>query len=196
MARLCKASLAGIAFLVVCGCAPDQLDVGHFRRVVVTDHLFSLLCQPRQEFYAVDSSSRPVDPTYLGTCGTPGVVTDQLHLPSDPSCFAVSEDGRSVAYLHRPELCGAGARAKQKRAGVYLYSAGTGDRLLYPSSQVSQVWGGADIDRHAIRVRWIGDTPSRSGAQCPQTLVIGADGQEHAEGHPDPGDPICHMSER
>jgi hypothetical protein len=196
MVRLYSASVATLVFITLCGCAPEQLDNGDFRLVVVKDHLFGLLCQPRQEFYVVDASSRPAGTTYLGTCGTPKFVTDQLHMLNDPSCFAISEDGSSIVYLHRPELCGAGARATRKAAGVYLYAEGTGDRLLYASSQVSQVWGGGDIGRHAIRIQWIGSTPSRAGAQCAQTLVIGADGQEHAEGHPDPGSPMCHMSGR
>ena len=177
--------VAALACLGLIGCASKHQDIGQFRIVLANDLPSSFVCQPREEFYALDRSSRSADPTYLGTCGSPGFVVDQLHMPSDRSCFSISQDGASLMYLHRPELCGAGEKAKRKPGGVYVHSVRDGDRLLYPDTLVTQVWGGSDIGPGAIRVVWIGKIASRAGARAGQTLVLDAEGREIVEGQAD-----------
>ena len=168
----------------VCACAPEYRDAGSYRIVTVTDGLFGFRCQPRTDLYFVDHSSPGSEPVYLGTCGTPRFVTDQLGLPHDPSCYAVSEDGASLVYFHRPKWCGAGENAARKVGGVYRHSDGV-DTLLYSERQVGQIWSRAEIDPHAIRVGWHSAEPSPSGAVCSQELIIGASGWETPEGQPD-----------
>jgi hypothetical protein len=157
-----------VCLLVVSGCAADYQDIGNYRVVTATDGMFGLRCQPRTDLYALAvSGSDAAMTTYLGTCGTPGFVTDQMGLPGDPSCYAVSADGTSLVYFHRPTLCGAGSRAARKPGGVYLHSASKGDILLYSArSEVGQVWSRRPIDAHSIRVTWNGSSPSRGGAVC------------------------------
>ena len=184
--------VAAFLSLTVSGCESTYRDVGPYRIVVVTDGFGGLFCQPRTEFYFVDPSSRNAEPQYLGTCSTPGFVTEHLHMPGDRSCFAISANGSSLVYLHLPDWCGAGKKAAQKSGGVYLHSAQEGDRFLYGKPvQVHQVWGGTDIGKQAIRVEWVGATPSKSGAICKQSLVISADGSEYPEGSPDRSDLSC-----
>jgi hypothetical protein len=186
------ALVASLFSLALFGCKSTYRDVGPYRIVVATDGFGGLFCQPRTEFYFVDSSSRNTKPTYLGTCGTPRFVTKHLHMPGDPSCFAVSEDGSWLVYFHLPKWCGAGEKAKQKSGGVYLHSIKEGDRLLYrDQDQVNQLWSSEDIGQHSIRVRWVGALPSRSGAICPQSLVINADGSEQPEGNAGAPDSRC-----
>ena len=176
--------------IVVCcftaiGCTPEYQEVGDYRIAVVKGGFAGFGCQPRTEFYLLNRSSPNSEPVYLGTCGTPQFVTEHLHMLGDPSCFAVSEDASSLVYFHRPSWCGAGGKAKQKPGGVHLHSIEEGDRLLYlDQRQVSQLWLSDPIERYAIRVTWISSIPSRSGAICPQTLVINADGGEQPEGNP------------
>jgi hypothetical protein len=172
------------------GCSQDYRDIGPYRVLDVTDGFFGALCQTRQEFYFLQPE-RGTEPTYLGTCGSPGFITEQVGFPGDPSCFSVAEGGASIVYLHRPEICGAGAEARAKPAGVYTHSAIEGDRLAYGARQVSQVWGGEAVSSGAIRVTWLATTPSRAGAQCGQSLVIYSDGREEVEGRADPDSPLC-----
>ncbi|HUF31005.1 MAG TPA: hypothetical protein VMM77_10165 [Gemmatimonadaceae bacterium] len=163
-------------------CNTDQADVGSYRIATVRDGLFGFRCQPRTEFYFKDQSTPDLKLTYLGACGAPRFVTEQLGMAGNPSCFAVSEEGSSLVYFHRPNWCGAGGRAKQKPGGVYLHSARNGDSLLYSDQdQVSQLWSRTPTDPHAIRVGWKSATPSRSGAACSQQLLIFADGSETPE---------------
>jgi hypothetical protein len=171
------------AALVVSACSGEATNVGHYRVVTVTDGLFGLRCQPRNEFYFIDSSSPDARPEYLGTCSTPRFVTEHLGMPSDPSCFSVSADGSSMVYFHRPNWCGAGPRAATKTGGVYLHSL-TGDALIYSEAQVGQIWSRAAIEPNAIRVSWNSAESSRSGATCSQRLIIRADGSETPEGEP------------
>ncbi len=133
-------------------------------------------CRPRLEFYFIDraASSRK---TYLGTCVVPGVVND-LHVSADHSCFAIAQGGASMVYFHRPQVCGAGKRAAQKKGGVYLHTERDGDRLLYDDTQVTDMWGGAEFAFPGIRVAWIGVAPSKGGAVAGQSLVISAKGEE------------------
>lgn len=175
---------AGVFILGLLGCTAEHRDSGQYRVADVGDNFFGLICQPRQEFYFLDRSPEGGDPAYLGTCGSPGFVTDSLHISGDPSCFSISESGDAIVYLHRPELCGAGAKAKGKAGGVYIHSALAGDRLIYPAPQVEQEWGGEVLDPGALRVSWRADTPSRTGAKCGQTVVIHADGREEVLGQP------------
>ena len=105
-------------------------------------------------------------------------------MPGDPSCFAVSEDGSSIVYFHRPMWCGAGEKARKKPGGVYRYTAGGGDSLLYSEEQVGQVWSSSPTGPHSIRVSWISAEPSRSGAVCSQHLIIAANGDESPNGKP------------
>ena len=150
------------------------------------------MCQPRQEFYFLRNAPSST-PTYLGTCGSPGFITDQMQMPGDPSCFAVSANSASMVYHHRPEMCGAGNRAKSKPGGIYLHSAATGDHLLYPDTEFIQVWSADPVPKGAMRIMWTDKSPSRAGAKCAQTLVIYADGHEEAEGDPDPTSPMCKL---
>lgn len=172
----------------LCACSPDYRDAGSYRIVTVTDGFFGFRCQPRTELYYVDRSLSASKPAYLGTCGTPRFVTDQLGLPHDPSCYAVSEDGTSLVYFHRPKWCGAGEVAERKPGGVYAHSSDRGDSLLYTERQVGQVWSRAEIGPHAIRVGWHGPNPSPGGAVCSQNLIIYADGTEVPEGEPRGGE--------
>ena len=173
---------ASFVSLAVVGCASTYREAGSYRIVAATDGFGGLFCQPRTEFYFIDPSSQNIEPTYLGTCGTPLFLTNYRHVPEDPSCFAISEDGASIVYYHRPEICGAGKKALRKPGGVYLHSAREGDRLLYPESQVNQQWGGGEIGQHSLRIGYTGATRSRSGAVCSQTLIINASGEETHEG--------------
>lgn len=177
-----KSAIAAAA-LVISGCSGETTDVGHYRVVTVTDGLFGLRCQPRNEFYFVDSASPAAEPEYLGTCSTPRFVTEHLGMPSDPSCFAISAEGSSIVYFHRPNWCGAGPRAATKSGGVYLHSS-AGDTLVYSEAQVGQIWSRAAIEPNAIRVSWHSAESSRSGATCSQRLIIRTDGTEAAEGEP------------
>ena len=175
--------------LVVCqalaACSSEYQDVGAYRIATVTDGFAGFVCQPRTEFYFVNRAIPTSKALYLGTCGTPRFVSGDLHMPRDPSCFAVSEDGSSLVYFHLPDWCGAGEKAKQKPGGVYLHSVNEGDRYLYRNQiQVGQMWSNRAIGRHSIRVSWIGAMPSRGGAVCSQSLVISADGSEKPEDNP------------
>jgi hypothetical protein len=170
--------------------------MGRYRLLDASDQFLGLVCQTRQEFYFLHPSSDNVPPTYLGTCGSPGFVADPLHMPADPSCFAISENGESMVYLHSPEICGAGAKAREKPGGIYVHSVAQGDRLVYRDFEVNQVWGGKDVGRGAMRATWLGKAASRAGALCDQTIVIHADGREDVEGQPNPDSPLCHMGSR
>lgn len=177
--------------LTALACSSPYRDVGHYRIAAAGDGVFGMMCQTRQEFYFQPLEPKDAVQTYLGTCGTPGFITDQAHLPADPSCFAIAEDGKAMVYLHQPEMCGAGDKAKKKAGGIYRHSEKEGDRLLYPASDLNQVWGGEAVGAGAMRIRWLGRTPSRGGAACPQSLVIQADGTERVEGRPDAGAIQC-----
>jgi len=174
----------GVFILGLLGCSPEYRDSGQYRVLDVDDNFLGLICQTRQEFYFLRRSSEGVDPVYLGTCGSPGFITDSVHMPGDPSCFSISKNGKSIVYLHRPEICGADQKATGKPGGVYIHSALAGDRLIYPRSQVEQEWGGEVLDSGALRVSWRADTPSRTGAKCGQSIVIHADGLEEVLGQP------------
>ena len=174
-----------LAFLTLTACSSEHQDVGNYRIVTVTDGFAGFGCQPRTEFYFVDPASATAEPTYLGTCFTPQFVSEHLHMPHEPSCFAVSEDGSSLVYFHRPNLCGAGEKATRKPGGVYVHSKSMGDRFMYrDQDQITQVWSSEPVGRHSIRVSWVSSAPSRNGAVCPQTLIINADGSEQLEGRP------------
>lgn len=179
---------------VVGGCSTTYQTAGPYEIVV---HNGGLMCQPRQEFYFTGASSASNrEHLYLGTCSTPQGLVRDFHLSrssTDRSCYAISTDGASMVYLHRPRWCGAGEKAARKPGGVYLHSAREGDRLLYPESEISQVWGITDIGPNAIRVGWRGRTPSRTGAGCPQDLVINANGEETRIGFADPNDVTCRI---
>ena len=179
-----------IILVTITGCTSIYREAGSYKVIVAGDNFFGLFCQPRQEYYFVEKSLSNSKPLYLGTCGTPRFITKHFHMPNDPSCFAISKDGASIVYLHRPELCGAGNKASQKPGGVYIHSR-EGDRLLYPESQILQVWGGSDVGENAIRVDYIGNTPSKSGATCSQGLVIDANGNEAPEGSADAKSYYC-----
>jgi len=185
--------LMALASLSLLSCASDYRDFGQYRVAVQEDHMFGLVCQPRQEFYFLGNVRDDPQPVYLGTCGTPGFITDQMHMPGDPSCFALATDGKGIVYYHRPEICGAGDRAKNKPGGIYVHSALGGDRLLYPDTQFSQVWSADPIPQGAMRIMWIAKTPSETGARCAQNVVVHADGREEAEGRPDPSSPMCKL---
>ncbi len=178
-------SLLTLVAATASACTPDYRDAGSYQIVTATDGLFGFRCQPRTELYYVDRSSPGSEPVYLGTCGTPRFVTEQLGLPHDPSCYAISEDGTALVYFHRPKWCGAGEIAERKAGGVYTYSPDRGDSLLYTERQVGQVWSRAEIDNHAIRVGWHDAEPSPSGAVCSQNLLIYANGPETPEGEPE-----------
>jgi len=150
--------------------------------VELKEHAFGrLICQPREEFSFLGQVSTG-SKQYLGTCGTPGYVTESLHMRADHSCYAVASDGSSMVYFHNPEFCGAGEIARRKRGGVYLHTAKDGDRLLYDDSQVSQAWGGRPLDGPALRVAWTSATPSKTGAHRGQLIVISPSGEEMIEG--------------
>jgi len=170
---------------IVSGCS-EYHDIGQYRVADVSDGFFGMVCQTRQELYFVPSKSKESPPVFLGACFTPGYVTDQLRMPSEASCFAFSPGGQSAIYLHLPYVCGAGDAAKRKPGGVYRHDPSKGDQLLYPERSINQVWGGTYPGAGAIRVSWRAPTPSASGARCPQTLVIYADGREVTEGEPNP----------
>lgn len=171
------------AALIMSACSAESTNFGHYRVVTVTDGLFGIGCQPRNDFYFIDSSSPVAEPEYLGTCSTPRFVAEHLGLPSDPSCFSISADGTSMVYFHRPNWCGAGPRAATKTGGVYLHSP-AGDTLIYSEAQVGQIWSRAAIEPNAIRVSWHSAESSRNGATCSQRLIIRADGTEVPEGEP------------
>jgi len=153
--------LVGVFILVLPGCSQQHRDIGHYR------------------------TPERIEPQYLGTCGSPGFITDSVHMPGDPSCFSVSASGESAVYLHRPEICGAGKNATDKPGGVYIHSALEGDRIIYPRSQIEQEWGGEVLDPGALRVSWRAKTPSRAGAAGGQSLVIHVDGSEEVFGKAD-----------
>ncbi|NND71546.1 MAG: hypothetical protein HKN43_08195 [Rhodothermales bacterium] len=165
-------------------CTSEYKDFGSYRVVTATDGLWGLRCQPRTELYFLDRSSARTVPVYLGTCSTPRFVTKQMHVPGDPSCFAISDEGTSLVYFHRPNWCGAGEDALRKAGGVYVHSETNGDTLLYSDNQVGQIWSRAPIESQSIRVGWKGSELSRSGAVCSQNLIIRADGSEAPEGEP------------
>lgn len=175
---------AWLPVVAVLACSAEYEDVGRYRVVTATDGFFGLRCQPRTEFYWLDRSPAGAKPMYLGTCSTPRFVTEHMHMPGDPSCFAASEDGTALVYFHRPNWCGAGDKARRKPGGVYRHSDANGDTLLYSEDQVGQIWSRADLAPHAIRVAWRSAEPSRGGAVCAQNLIINADGTEVPEGEP------------
>lgn len=158
-------------------CAQEYRDAESFRIVSAGDGLFGLRCQPRTEFYFFDRDSGVNE--YLGTCSTPRFVTDQLDVPGDPSCFAISADGLSLVYVHRPEWCGAGEKAQRKPGGVYRYSP-AGDSLIYPASQAGQVWSQTPIEPHAIRVSWRDRDANGQAIGCPHYVTIFADQSQPA----------------
>ena len=188
MVRTILAVLVSISLM---SCASEHRDFGQYRVEVATDHMGGLVCQPRQEFYFLPNAPSSTQATYLGTCGSPGFITDQMQMPGDPSCFAISTSGTSMVYYHRPELCGAGTHAKSKPGGIYQHSAAAGDHLLYPDTKFSQIWSADPVPKGAMRIMWTGKSPSRAGAKCAQNLVIYADGHEDAEERPDPTSPMC-----
>ena len=175
---------AWLLVVAVFACAAEYEDVGQYRVVTATDGFFGLRCQPRTEFYLLDRSPTGTKPVYLGTCSTPRFVTEHMHMPGDPSCFAVSEEGDALVYFHRPNWCGAGDKARRKPGGVYRHSEASGDTLLYSEEQVGQIWSRVDLEPRSIRVAWRGAEPSRGGAVCSQNLIIKADGSEVPEGEP------------
>lgn len=180
----CFRTLMVVVLCATAACAGGYIEAGDYRIVTATDGFFGLRCQPRTELYFVDRTAPATNPVYLGTCSTPRFVTEQLDIPGDPSCFAVSEDGASLVYMHLPNWCGAGDKALRKPGGVYLHSAARGDTLLYSERQVGQIWSRAPLEDHAIRVGWHSADTSRSGAVCSQKLILGADGSERPDGEP------------
>lgn len=168
------------------GCGSHQVeDAGQYRIMTVKNAWFGARCQPRTEFYHVDPRSPEAPPTYLGTCGTPQFVTEQLGMPSDPSCFAIAPDGAALVYFHRPNWCGAGEAAANKPGGVYRHAATDGDKMLYSDREhVAQVWTREPIADGTIRVAWKNARPSRAGATCSQHLLIRSDGSETPVGEP------------
>jgi len=188
-----RATLVALAPLLLVACASQYRDFGRYRVAVVEDGFGGLICQPRQEFYFLQRARDNPEATHLGTCGTPKFVTDHMKMPSDPSCFAISADGESMVYYHRPEVCGAGDKAKRKPSGIYLHSAVAGERLLYPESEFSQVWSSEALPPGAMRIMWIARTSSRTGAKCDQIIVVYADGREEVHGRPDPSSPMCKL---
>lgn len=170
--------------MAACGTRQAQ-DVGEYRIVTVGDGMFGWRCQPRTEFYFVDHAAPGAAPVYLGTCGTPQFVTKHLGMPSDPSCFALADDGMALVYFHRPNWCGAGEAAARKPGGVYRHAKGAGDKLLYSDQEhVGQLWTREPVPADAIRVAWKNARPSRGGAACSQHLDIHADGSETPVGQP------------
>jgi hypothetical protein len=188
-----RASIMALTALLLGACASQNRDFGRYRIAIVEDGFGGLICQPRQEFYFFQRARDNAEATYLGTCGTPNFVTDHMKMPSDPSCFAISADGESIVYYHRPEVCGAGDKAKRKPSGLYLHSAVAGERLLYPESEFSQVWSNEALPPGAMRIMWIARTSSRTGAKCAQTIVVYASGSEEVLGRPDPTSPMCKL---
>ena len=173
-----------LAVGMLAACAQDYRDLGSYRIVRATDGVFGLRCQPRDDYFVRAGSDAAPTLIYLGTCASPRFVTEQLKHPSDPSCFAVSEDGRTIVYLHRPVLCGAPEKAKAKKGGLYRHTVDVGEVMLYSRAQVGQVWSSAPIDPHSIRVGWHSTEPSRGGAVCSQRLRVHASGGETPEGVP------------
>lgn len=189
MRRLPVFLAAGVC--VIAGCGGESRDAGAYRIAAESDQFIGLFCQTRVDFYDRAGTQAGARGLYLGSCGSPGYVTDSLHMPADHACFAVAADGQGIVYLHRPELCGAGRRARAKPGGVYVHSVTGGDHLLYPDTDVNQVWGGHAPPADAIRVAWRSVRTSRTGAQCGQYLVIHADGREEIEGQVDPKGLLC-----
>lgn len=179
-------TLLAVAAVAAFGCGSQQAqEAGQYRIVTVKNAWFGAGCQPRTEFYHVDPQSPDAAPTYLGTCGTPQFVSESMGMPSDPSCFAIAQDGAALVYFHRPNWCGAGEAAASKPGGVYRHALADGDRMLYSDQEhVSQVWTRQPIEPDAIRVSWKNARPSRSGATCSQQLLIRADGTEMPDGEP------------
>lgn len=173
-----------LAVGMVTACAQDYRDIGSYRIVRATDGAFGLRCQPRDDYYVRTGGDAVPTLVYLGTCASPQFVTEHLKHPSDPSCFAISEDGMTIVYLHRPTLCGAPETARRKKEGLYRHTVDTGDAMLYSRAQVGQVWSSAPIDSHSIRVGWHSNEPSRGGAVCSQRLRVHASGVETPEGVP------------
>jgi hypothetical protein len=176
--------LVALVSVSLAACASESTDAGSYRIVTVKGPLLGLGCQPRTELYFVARTSPEPAPVYLGTCGTPRFLVEQLGMPGDPSCYAVAEDGSALVYFHRPNWCGAGERALRKPGGVYRHTPAGGDSLVYHDDDVGQMWSRAGIEPNAIRVSWHGAQPSRGGAECSQNLIIRADGSETAEGPP------------
>ena len=175
--RLCP--LVILSLLPGCVTTTKVQESGAYVVANKSDGYGGLFCQPRLEFYFVDHAGSPN--TYLGTCGTPAMISKSVHLSGDASWFAIAPDGTSMVYLHRPALCGAGDTAAAKRGGVYLHTNKTGDRLLYDDSQVSQVWSGRELPVPGIRVGWMGTKPHKSGVVQGQDLVISTSGEEFGE---------------
>jgi len=168
-----------LSLLSGCGTATTVRESGGYLVEKRSDGYGGWFCQPRLEFYFLDHAGSPK--TYLGTCGTPEMITRSMHLPGDAGCFAMAPDGTSMVYFHRPGWCGAGHSAAAKRGGVYLHTKESGDRLFYDDSQVTQVWGGRQPSVAGIRVGWIGTKPSKTGAVEGQNLIISATGEEFPE---------------
>lgn len=192
-AHAVRATVTALAALLLGACTSQYSDFGRYRIAVVEDGFGGFVCQPRQEFYFLQRAGDSSQATYLGTCGTPKFVTDHMQMPGDPSCFAISADGQSIVYYHRPEVCGAGDRAKLKPGGIYLHSPATSERLVYPESDFSQVWSSDPLPPGGMRIMWLSRSPSRTGAKCDQTIVVYADGREEALGRPDPSSPMCKL---
>ena len=196
-AMLSNRLVVSLAFAFIVALVSDYASTTQSRKspyeVVVKGA--SLLCQGgRLEFYLSDPSAKPGrERTYLGTCFTPKYIVRNFHVSGDSSCYAISEDETSIVYMHYPQACGGGKRATRKPGGIYLHSVRDGDRLLDPDSQVNQIWGGTDIGPHALRVEYVGTTPSKGGARCSQQLVINSDGTETPEGEADTQSIFCRV---
>ena len=170
----------GYQFVILCllvGCVKTT-KIQESGAYVVEKSSGGVLCGSRLEFYFIDrvATSRK---TYLGTCAVSGIA-DEMHLSADHSCFAIAQGGDSMVYFHRPRTCGAGKQAVEKKGGVYLHTAKNGDRLLHDDSQVTDMYGGAELTSPGIRVGRIG----QGGAITGQSLVISAKGEEFPDAAP------------
>jgi len=161
--------------LVTTGCAISK-TIGSYRIDTVKDGLGNLICFPHTEIYYKKKNS------FLGACGAPGMITNDFGMPSDPSCFAVAQNGNSIVYFHNSLQCGGGSKSTDKPTGIYRHSTSNGDVLLYAGDKVNRTWSNEPIEAGAIRATWGDNTPSKNGALCGQTLIINANGKERVEG--------------
>ncbi|MGQ0429819.1 MAG: ankyrin repeat domain-containing protein [Gammaproteobacteria bacterium] len=106
----------------------------------------------------------------LGALGVDGIV---IHDRSRPSAFAVSEDGKTLLYVHwqYPYLSGS---LKDKPQGLYEYVHERGDRLI--RAGVRPVWAREKLPNDAIR---FGEASGRD-----ETYVRRTSGEEYLEGDP------------
>jgi hypothetical protein len=151
-----------------------QRQMGQYRVVEVHDGFFGLRCQPRQDIY--------FENTFLGSCATPGFLSDPDSPFPDPNCFVFAEDNSSVAYWHIPNYCGT---SSTKAGGIYAHSAAAGERLVFSDKNIHQLFLGSAAGR-GLQTGWVGPWDGPPG--CRPILAVQADGVERPL---KPNDPRC-----